>query len=88
MAVLSGRGTKKFKRFKTDSQQQEQLSFSLQTKKRTLDLEAANLNDKLTFLANLRTIMEQAVPGSSVSLFGAMTEELDAALKRIKQDTQ
>lgn len=62
--IVEGRGSKKFKRFKTDSEQQERLSFTLITKKRTLDLEAACMEDKLNFLRNLKILMEPESSGA------------------------
>jgi len=50
MQITEGRDTKKFKRFKPESAKQEGLSFSLHTKKRTLDLEASSPVDKKNFL--------------------------------------
>ena len=58
-SILEGRQTKKFKRFKAESDNQDKLSFSLITKKRTLDLEASNLRDKELFIANLQLLMKQ-----------------------------
>jgi hypothetical protein len=50
LQITEGRETKKFKRFKAESAKQESLSFSLHTKKRTLDLEASSAEDKKNFL--------------------------------------
>ena len=58
-AIIDGRETKKFKRYKAGStRHQEELSFSIVTKKRTLDLEAAHLEDKVQFMSNLQIIMQ------------------------------
>ena len=59
LKLEEGRDTKKFKRFKTESEAQEVLSFSIHTKKRTLDLEAANLSDKVSFVNSLQVILRQ-----------------------------
>ncbi|CDW77822.1 UNKNOWN [Stylonychia lemnae] len=56
--ITHGRDTKKFKRFKNTTEQQLLVSFSIHTKKRTLDLEAANLKDKEEFLSNLNVTMK------------------------------
>ena len=55
--ITDGRDTKKFKRFKATSEMQMQLSFSIHTKKRTLDLESANAQEKNDFLLYLHVIM-------------------------------
>ena len=57
--ISDGRDSKKFKRFKTESANQEAMSFSVHTKKRTLDLEASNIADKLQFIDDLKLIMKQ-----------------------------
>jgi len=63
LKVEEGRDTKKFKRFKTESGAQESLSFSIHTKKRTLDLEAANLQDKVAFISSLQILLANQADG-------------------------
>ena len=63
--ITEGRDTKKFKRFKSESAQQVALSFSLHTKKRTLDLEASCLEEKNNFLQHLRTLLDKGQLASS-----------------------
>eukprot|EP00347_Sterkiella_histriomuscorum_P011376 403372690 len=55
--ITLGRETKKFKRFKGSTDLQIQLSLSIHTSKRSLDLEAANLEEMHQFLTNLQTVM-------------------------------
>lgn len=82
--ITEGRMTKKFRRYRTESGVQESFSFSLHTKKRTLDLEGACLLDKQNFLKYLHILMNKnsmtnfTSAAGNASMHGASQKEEDS----------